>query len=142
MTQPGYQEGGERAWWWKVAQHLDAAALAAVNAMAHNLDDSARVRALQDKLRDAQAILLEIFCAKGLLPAASNGAAVPVPPAVFVPAPEGVDPEVPEVAQALAAQEAAAYEAAMDDEAPPEAVAAPPVIGSPAAPEASSESEA
>jgi hypothetical protein len=74
MTQPGYQQGAERAWWWKVAQHLDATVLAATNAMAHNVDDPTLVVAFQETVRQAQAILFEIFRAKGLLPAAPNGA--------------------------------------------------------------------
>jgi len=73
MAPVGYQEGGEKAWWWKVALHLDEAQLALANAMAHNLDDPRPVFALQDKLREAQATLLEIFRAKGLLPRAPNG---------------------------------------------------------------------
>src|SRR5436190_1585355 len=82
MPQIGYQEGSELMWWWKVAMHLDEAQLALANAMAHNLDDQKPVFALQDRLREGQAMLLEIFRAKGLLPAASNGAAaVPPPPA-------------------------------------------------------------
>lgn len=79
MTQPGYQEGSEPMWWWKVARHLDEAQLALTNAMAHNLDDPRPVLALHDRLREGQAILLEIFRMKGLLPGATNGtAAVPV----------------------------------------------------------------
>ena len=73
MSQPGYQEGSERTWWWRVAQHLDSAQLAAVNAMAHNLEDQSLVFALVDKLREAQVLLLEVFRTKGLLPGAPNG---------------------------------------------------------------------
>jgi hypothetical protein len=80
MSQPGYQEGSERTWWWRVAQYLDAAQLAAVNAMAHNLDDQTLVFAFGDKLREAQVLLLEIFRTKDLLP----GTQAPPPP----PAPE------------------------------------------------------
>jgi hypothetical protein len=130
MAQPGYQEGGEPRWWWKVALHLDEAQLALANAMAHNLDDQRPVFALQDLLREGQILLLEIFRAKGLLPAASNGSIVPAPPAVVVPVPEGAAPaahgmvpvfddEPPPAAPASAAQEAAAYEAAVGDPAPP-----------------------
>jgi len=71
--QHGYQEGNESAWWWKVAQHLDDAQLALSNAMAHNVDDPRPVQALYGRLREGQAILLEIFRMKGLLPAAPNG---------------------------------------------------------------------
>ena len=81
MTQPVYQEGSERAWWWKVAQHLDDAQLASVNAMTHNLDNQTPVFALQDKLREAQVILLEIFRWKGLLPVVTNGTPE-VPPVI------------------------------------------------------------
>src|SRR5438552_1829184 len=66
--QPGYRPGAESAWWWKVAEHLDAAQLATVNAVAHNVDDPTILLAFQDAVRQAQAILLEIFGAKGLLP--------------------------------------------------------------------------
>src|SRR4029077_17272024 len=69
MTQPGYQEGGEVLWWWKVAQHLDEAQQALANAMAHNLDDQQATFGLQDKLREGQVILLSIFQMKGLVPA-------------------------------------------------------------------------
>ena len=96
MTQPGYQAGSEPMWWWKVALHLDEAQLALANAMAHNLDDQRPVFAIQDRLREGQAILLEIFRMKGLLPGAPNGTAAvpmppmsmpPMPPMPFVPAP-------------------------------------------------------
>ena len=81
MTQPGYQAGGEPMWWWKVALHLDEAQLALANAMAHNLEDQRPVFALQDRLREGTAILLEIFRVKGLVPAAVNGKAeIPPPP--------------------------------------------------------------
>lgn len=73
--QPGYQQGSEPMWWWKVAQHLDDAQLAFANAMSHNVDDPRLMHALYDRLRDGQAILLEIFRAKGLLPGATNGTA-------------------------------------------------------------------
>lgn len=87
MTQPGYQAGSEPLWWWKVALHLDEAQLALANAMAHNLDDQRPVFAIQDRLREGQAILLEIFRMKGLLPGATNGAtAVPMPQMPQMPA--------------------------------------------------------
>lgn len=72
-NQPAYREGDEPKWWWQVARHLDAAQLASVNAMAHNLDGQTLVFAFQDKLREAQAILWEIFRGKGLLPKGTNG---------------------------------------------------------------------
>lgn len=75
MTQAGYQEGSERHWWWKVAQHVDEAQLALANAAAHNTGDPGPVILLQDRMREAQAILLHIFREKGLVPAATNGAA-------------------------------------------------------------------
>ena len=74
MQQPGYQQGSERAWWWKVAKHLDETNLALGNALAHNLDDPTLPLAFGDAIRQAQAILLEIFRAKNLLPGG------PVPP--------------------------------------------------------------
>lgn len=89
MTQPGYQEGAEALWWWKVAQHLDEAQGALANAMAHNLDDQGAVFELQDKLREGQTILLALFQAKGLISTGTEGsqpvgspvlAEVPVPP--------------------------------------------------------------
>jgi len=81
MSQPGYQAGSESLWWWKVALHLDEALLALANAMVHNLDDQRSVFVMQDRLREGQAILLEIFRVKGLLPGAPNGTtAVPMPP--------------------------------------------------------------
>jgi len=80
MTRPGYQEGSEPMLWWKVARHLDAAQLALANAMAHNVDDPRPMQALYDRLREGQAILLEIFHAKGLLPGSSNGKAAAPPP--------------------------------------------------------------
>lgn len=67
MPAPG-NPPGEALLWWKVAMHLDEAVLALPNAIAHNLDDQAMPLALQDRLREAQAILLEIFRAKHLLP--------------------------------------------------------------------------
>lgn len=73
MAPVGYQEGSEKMWWWKVAMHIDEAQQALANAMAHNLDDQKPVFALQDRLREGQAILLDIFRSKGLLPVAPNG---------------------------------------------------------------------
>ena len=85
--------GNERMAWWKVAMHLDEAQHALSNAMAHNVDDPQLMHTLYSRLREGQAILLEIFRAKDLLPAAPNGtieapsAGIPVmPPAVPVPA--------------------------------------------------------
>jgi hypothetical protein len=76
MANPGYTPGGERDWWWKVADHLDKAVIASVNAMVHNVDEQDQVFKFQDKLREAQAILLQIFQTKGLLPGSPtpNGA--------------------------------------------------------------------
>lgn len=68
MTQPNYQAGGERAWWWKIAMHLDEARVATSNVLAHNTDDPTPVYVLQGKLREMQVFLLEIFRWKGLLP--------------------------------------------------------------------------
>ncbi len=159
MTQPGYQEGNERVLWWKVAMHLDEAKLSAANAMGHNLDDQTRVLALQDKLREAQAILLEIFHTKGLLPSDMNGkfevplpvapppvppppvppppVPLPVPPSLVMDAVPATKATASEIAEevasvpASAAQEAAVYEAAIEDSAPPtEAVVEVPVAAS------------
>jgi hypothetical protein len=90
MSQPGYHEGNERVLWWKVAMHLDEAQRALANAMSHNVDDPRPVHALHDRLREGQAILLEIFRAKGLLPGPSNGKIeVPMPgmPGMSMPMP-------------------------------------------------------
>lgn len=95
MTQAGYQEGSERHWWWKVAQHLDEAQLALVNAAAHNTADPTPVIVLQDRMREAQAILLHIFREKGLVPAAANGAAANGANGAAVHAPESVPPPPP-----------------------------------------------
>ena len=119
MTQPVYQAGSEPLWWWKVALHLDEAQLALANAMAHNLDDQRPVFAIQDRLREGQAILLEIFRMKGLLPGATNGTAgVPMPgtpgmPIVLVPVGADGVGAVPSAEQAppLAAEEPAVPEA-------------------------------
>ncbi len=92
MTQPGYQQGGERAWWWKVAQHVDAAQLATVNAIAHNVDDPTLILAFHETLRQGQAILLEIFRVKGLLPTAVIS---PPPPAMSAPPMEVPPMQVP-----------------------------------------------
>ncbi len=87
MPSPGYQEGSELLWWWKVAQHIDEAQLALVNAMVHNLDDPRPMHALQDRLREGQTILLEIFRMKGLLPAAPSGKVEGRMPAMPMPMP-------------------------------------------------------
>jgi hypothetical protein len=76
------QQGVERAWWWKVAMHLDEAQLATSNVMPHNAEDPTPVYVLQGKLREVQAFLLEIFRWKGLLPGSVPSA--PVAPAVAV----------------------------------------------------------
>lgn len=82
-------------WWWKAALHLDEAQRALANAMAHNVDDPRPIHALYDRLREGQAILLEIFRAKGLLPGSgmSNGTGT-----VEVPMPGMPEPEMPELA--------------------------------------------
>jgi hypothetical protein len=101
MTQqPGYQEGNERTWWWRVAQHIDAAQLALVNAATLNKSDPASVIALQERMREAQAILLHIFRAKGLMTSFNGAASAPkagaadasMPPMPLIPAspPPGV----------------------------------------------------
>jgi hypothetical protein len=141
MTDPGYREGSDRPLWWKVAKHLDEARLAVVNALAHGLDDPTLALALQDKLRDAQVTLLEIFRAKGLLPSPENGrAGMPVPPLPPMGFPPMIDPgapppvtavEVPEHVAVSAAEEAAAYEDAVEDPQPPSAAvvaAVPPAV--------------
>jgi hypothetical protein len=58
----------ERAWWWKIAMHLDEAQRSMTNVLVHNVDDPTPVHLLQAKFREAQAFLLEIFRWKGLLP--------------------------------------------------------------------------
>jgi hypothetical protein len=105
MWQVGYQPGSEPRWWWKVAQHIDEAQAALVNAMAHNLDDQTAVFALQDKLREAQATLLWIFQKKGLaatpaeiVPSALQGASMEIPqPSAVETAPSGAEPSTESV---------------------------------------------
>lgn len=101
MAQPGYQPGSEGVYWWKVAMHLDEANIALANAMAHNLDDPTPVFALQDKLREAQVILLEIFRAKGLLPGSTNGSNGTIDPVALAPNEPAV-PEADHVAEVIA----------------------------------------
>jgi hypothetical protein len=95
MPQPGYQDGNERVLWWKVAMHLDEAQLSLTNALAHSVDDPTAALAVQECLRTAQAILLDVFSAKGLLPAVANGAAAAPPPAPPPPAPPPPAPPPP-----------------------------------------------
>src|SRR5437868_3066953 len=91
------QQGAERAWWWKVAMHLDEAQFAIHNVLVHNVDDPTPVHMLHGKLREAQTFLLEIFRWKGILPGhvpsapgASAVAGVPGYPGVAVPVPPAV----------------------------------------------------
>jgi hypothetical protein len=65
------QQGSESMWWWMVAKHLDETQHALVNAVARNVDDPTLLHAFGDTIRQAHAILLEIFHAKGLLQAPS-----------------------------------------------------------------------
>lgn len=67
MSQQG---AAERAWWWKVAMHLDEAQLAINKVLAHNVGDPTPVHMLHGKLQEAQAFLLEIFRWNGMLPSA------------------------------------------------------------------------
>jgi hypothetical protein len=64
------QQGAERAWWWKVAMHLDEAQLAINKVLVHNVGDPTPVHMLHGKLQEAQVFLLEIFRWKGMLPSA------------------------------------------------------------------------
>lgn len=114
MTQPGYQEGSDRVWWWKVAQHLDDAQRALANAMAHNVDDPSAMLALQDKIREAQAILLVIFRSKRLLPPAMNGTTeAPKPTVVEAVVVTAVhDAAIPTVADAAVVAAVISHEAA------------------------------
>lgn len=100
--QPGYNSGSEPMWWWKVALHLDEAQLALANAMTHNVDNPGPMQALYERLRDGQAILLEIFRAKGLLPGSTNGVAEGPAPGM-----PGTPPVVP-VPTEVSGEEAAA----------------------------------
>ena len=75
--QPGYQQGqqgNERTWWMGVARQLLEVQRASASAIAHNIDDQARLLAFQEALRQAQVSLLEIFQAKGFLGPAQSGA--------------------------------------------------------------------
>ena len=100
MSQAGFREGNDRVAWWKVAMHLDEAQLALANAIAHNVDDPTAAIAVQERLREVQSILLEIFSAKGLLPAAANSAAHVPPPSV---PPDPVDGSVGAATQVVEA---------------------------------------
>ena len=94
-SQQGYREGDEPMWWWKVALHLDEAQLALANAMAHNVDDPRPVQALYTRLREGQAILLEIMRAKGLLPGEPAPPVHAMPPMPPMPTPSMPVPPVP-----------------------------------------------
>jgi len=114
--QPGYQDGTEPMWWWKVALHLDEAQFALANAMAHNVDDPRHVQALYDRIREGQAVLLEIFRMKGLLPGSMNGRmAAPMPTMPTMPAPPPPDvtgaPTMEAPPQPLTAEEATPIDA-------------------------------
>lgn len=131
MSPVGYQEGSEKMWWWKVAMHLDEAQQALANAMAHNLDDPRPVLALQDRLREGQTILLDIFRAKNLLPAVPNGSAdgkieeaIPVEPVPVMSGPAVpdhmiVDAELIDEAQAEVPAEASTEASANESPAAP-----------------------
>lgn len=93
MAHTEYEEGNAGALWWKVALHLDEAQLSLANALAHNVDNLPNAFSLQDRLREAQALLLEIFRAKGLVPMSVAGA----PPSPSMPPPM-VPPMVPSMA--------------------------------------------
>jgi hypothetical protein len=112
MAHPGYQ-------WWKVAQHLDEAQSTLASVMSSNLDDQGAASTLQDKLREGQAMLLEIFRANGLLPAVVNGKAEAPPVSV---SPQAGAPLAIEVAEAEVLLE-------VEGVAPTEAVAELPVEG-------------
>ena len=127
MTQPGYQAGNEPMLWWKVALHLDEAQLALANAMAHNVDDPRPIHALYDRLREGQAILLDIFRAKGLLPGSTNGAEVPMSGPSVMPMPVPGMPGMPADPVPMCADDAVA--------APPIEQALPLAAEEPAAPE-------
>ena len=99
---PSYQQGSEGAWWWKVAQSLDTTAIACTNATAHNLDDQTVVFVFQDRIREAQVLLLEILRSKGLLPAALPGMSeVRIPEVPGQPSTEG-SPAVGEAVEGVA----------------------------------------
>jgi hypothetical protein len=150
MTQVGYQEGREKMWWWKVALHLDEAQLALANALAHNLDDQTPIFALQEKLRESQVILLDIFRAKGLLPSTTspNGKIeVPVPtvPVMSEPAVPHqmiVDAEILDEAPPDVAVVATDAEPPVEDSEPAQALAPMPDPAPPAPSTSSTDQEA
>jgi len=82
---------------WKVALHLDEAQLALASALAHNVEDPGLIHGLYDRLREGQAILLEILRVKGLIPGSISGAAeAPLPsPPPPMPGMHGMPPGVP-----------------------------------------------
>jgi hypothetical protein len=132
MAHPGFNPADERAWWWKVAKHLDAAQLALVNAIAHNVDDPRPLQALQERLRESTAILLHILGVKGLMPGAprppqqqhaqhvQQHAQPPGPPPLWAAPPSEAPPPwfPPDFPPDLAAAAAAAAAAAVVTTAP------------------------
>lgn len=139
MSGSGYQQGGEPAWWWKVAMHLDQAQLALANAMAHNVDDPRLAHALYHRLREGQAILLDIFRAKGLLPGPVTGSVEAPPPNIpssEMPAPQAPQaPYAPQASMAVvlpfpssAAGEAVAVAATEVEQSSPAAAEGPVVL--------------
>lgn len=94
MTQLEYQESAP-VWWWKVAMHLVEAQQASTHVLEHNQSIEL---AFQNKLREAQAILLEIFRVKGLVSGLVEPPLVagpPGPPIPSGPAPIPPGPPVP-----------------------------------------------
>jgi hypothetical protein len=152
MAHPGFNPDDERAWWWKVAKHLDAAQLALVNAIAHNVDDPRPLQALQATLRESTTILLHILGAKGLMPGTNaprpsqqhvqQHAQPPIPPPPWASSPSEPPPPwfPPDMAGDMAAAAAAAAAAAVMTPAPMsyygEVIAADSSVVPPAAPEA------
>ena len=74
------QDGGERTWWWRVAQQLGLAHVALINARAYNVDDPKLVNALEAKIREAQALLFTVFKAKNMLPPHPGASPAATPP--------------------------------------------------------------
>lgn len=62
----GYSIDGEKTWWQAVHRHLKNAEVAALNAMAHNLDDQDETFQLQDTIASALTRVRAICEKKGV----------------------------------------------------------------------------
>ena len=58
--------GDEQKWWRDAYRHLIEARVAVTNAMAHNVDDQAKLFAILDKLEEVDKIAREVMREKGI----------------------------------------------------------------------------